>query len=68
MMAETPPNDEHRKATLEKWATNVNLGIANDTKRLALVQQLKGDYIEYIQPPTLSGNNLSLSGRFFGCY
>jgi hypothetical protein len=64
MMAETPPNDGHRKAILDKWATNVNLGIANDTKRLALVQHFEGDYIEYIQPPTLSGNNLSLSGRF----
>jgi uncharacterized protein YkwD len=64
MMAELPPNDGHRKAILNKWATSVNLGIANDTKRLALAQQFESDDIEYTQPPTLSGNTLSLSGHF----
>jgi uncharacterized protein YkwD len=64
MMAEVPPNDGHRKAILNKWATSVNLGIANDTKRLAMAEEFESDYIQYTQPPTLSGNTLSLSGRF----
>ena len=49
---------------MNKWAVSVNLGIASDTKRLAVVHQFEGDYVEYNQPPTLSGKVLSLSGRF----
>ena len=29
-----------------------------------MVEQFEGDYIEYTQPPTISGNTFSLSGRF----
>jgi len=63
MMAETPPNDGHRRAILNQWSKKVNLGLVYDNKRLAMVEEFEGDYIEYTQPPTLSGNILSLSGQ-----
>ncbi|MBI4286638.1 MAG: CAP domain-containing protein [Chloroflexi bacterium] len=56
----------HRDTILYEWNKRVSLGIAYDNKRLALVQQFEGDYIEYTVPPTLSGNTLSLGGRFTG--
>ena len=64
MMAEVPPDDGHRRNILNKSHTSVNLGIAYDDKRLALVQQFEGDYIEFTHPPVISGNTLVLSGRF----
>jgi hypothetical protein len=67
-MAEVPPNDGHRTNILNKFHTQVNLGIAydlkGDVKRVALVQQFEGNYVEFSQPPTIAGNILSLSGRF----
>jgi hypothetical protein len=65
-MAEVPPNDGHRVAILNKWNKKVNLGIAisTDNRRVMLVQQFEGDYVEYYQPPTLNGSILSMSGKF----
>jgi uncharacterized protein YkwD len=53
----------HRDNILYKWHQKVNIGLAYDKNRIALVQQFEGNYVDYIQPPTLSGNTLSLSGR-----
>jgi uncharacterized protein YkwD len=63
MMAEVPPNDGHRRNILNKWHRKVSLGIAYDTKRLALVHQFEGDYVAFYSPPKLNGNILSLSGQ-----
>jgi uncharacterized protein YkwD len=64
MLAETPPNDGHRQNILNKWHKKVNIGVANNNNSVALVQQFEGDYIEYYQPPTITGNLFSLNGRF----
>jgi hypothetical protein len=53
----------HKDNILFKWHQKVNLGLAYNSKRLALVQQFEGDYVDFIQPPTLTGNILSLSGQ-----
>jgi uncharacterized protein YkwD len=53
----------HRDNILNKWHKKVNLGIAYDQYRLALVQEFEGDYLEWIQPPALAGNILSLAGK-----
>jgi uncharacterized protein YkwD len=52
----------HRDNILYKWHQKVNIGVAFDKKRVALVQQFEGDYVDYIQPPTISGTTLALSG------
>jgi hypothetical protein len=39
------------------------LEIAYDSKRVTLVQQFEGNYIEYTQPSTLNGNTLTVQGR-----
>ena len=57
-------NNGHRDTILNKYARQVSLGIVYDTKRLAFVEQFEGQYVEYFLPPALSGNVLSLSGRF----
>lgn len=53
----------HRDTILNKWHKQVSIGIAFDQRRLALVQQFEGDYIEFTKPPTLAQNILSLSGK-----
>ena len=52
----------HRDNILNKWHKKVNLGLATDNKRIALVQQFEGDYLKYYQPPTLSGSTLTMAG------
>jgi uncharacterized protein YkwD len=64
MMAESPPNDSHRKNILNKWNKKVSIGIAYNNHGVYLVQQFEGDYLEYYQPPAIINNILSLSGRF----
>jgi uncharacterized protein YkwD len=54
----------HRDNILNKWHKKVSLGVAYDNNSVALVQQFEGDYIEFYQPPVITGNVLSLSGRF----
>jgi uncharacterized protein YkwD len=63
MMNYDGPSEGHRKNILNQLHKKVNLGIAYDSKRLALVQQFEGDYIEYTQPPALNGNIFTVSGR-----
>jgi hypothetical protein len=53
----------HRDNILNKWHKRVNLGIAYDEKRVALVEQFEGDYVDFDLPPELSGDILSLSGN-----
>jgi uncharacterized protein YkwD len=54
----------HRDNILNKWHKKVNIGIAYNNNSAALVQQFEGDYLEYFQPPTITGDQLSLSFRF----
>ena len=53
----------HRKTILDKWHKKVNLGIAYDEERLDLVQQFEGDYIDFSEPPNISSNILSMTGK-----
>ncbi len=53
----------HRKNILDKWHKKVNLGIAYDNERLDLVQQFEGDYIDFSELPSISGNILSMTGK-----
>jgi len=65
MMNDDAASDwSHRDNILGKLHRKVNLGIAYNNTCLALVQQFEGDYVEYYQPPTITGNILSFSGRF----
>jgi len=52
----------HRDAIINKLHKKVNIGIAYDNKRLALVEQFEGDYVSFIVKPNLFGKILSLSG------
>jgi hypothetical protein len=63
MYDDASSNWGHRDTILNKWHKRVNLGIAYDNKRVALVQQFEGDYVEFTLPPALSGNILSMSGK-----
>ena len=53
----------HRRNILNKWHKRVNLGIAYDNERLALVQQFEGDYITFSKLPILESGILTLSGK-----
>jgi uncharacterized protein YkwD len=64
MTDDAASNWGHRDNILNKWHKRVNLGIAYDQRRLALVQQFEGDYIEFALPPTLTGSVLSLKGTY----
>ncbi len=64
MYDDAASNWSHRDAIISKWQKKVNIGIVYDAKSVALDQEFEGDYLEYFQPPTLTGNILSLSGRF----
>lgn len=64
MYDDAASNWSHRDAIISKWQKKVNIGIAYDSKSVALDEEFEGDYLEYFQPPTLTGNTLSLSGRF----
>jgi len=57
-------NWSHLDAIVNKWNKKVNIGIAFTDQAVALVQDFEGDYLDYFQPPTLTGKILSLSGRF----
>jgi uncharacterized protein YkwD len=57
------PSNGHRKNILNRLHKKVNLGIAFDSKRLALVEQFEGDYIEYTRPPAIDGGIFTVSGR-----
>jgi len=63
MMAEGP-GGSHYENILNPSHKKVNVGVASSNTAVAFVEQFEGDYVEYFQPPTLTGNILSLSGRF----
>lgn len=52
----------HRDAILDKMAQKVNIGIAFDKHRLALVQQFEGDYVVFTQLPAIVNDKLYLGG------
>ena len=51
----------HRTNILFPWHKKVNLGIACNRITCQAVQQLKGNYIEFQRPPTLSSGMLSVA-------
>jgi len=53
----------HRKNILDKWHKKVNLGIAYNGERLDLVQQFEGAYLDFIKPPSISGDILTMTGN-----
>lgn len=53
----------HRDNILNKWHRRVNLGIASDGHRLALVQQFEGDYLTFSQPPIFQDGALVVIGQ-----
>lgn len=55
----------HRDTILNKLNKKVNIGIAFDVHRLALVQQFEGDYIYFSQPPAIINDRLYLSGNIY---
>jgi hypothetical protein len=63
MYDDAASNWGHRDTILNKFYTRVSLGIVYDNKRLALVQQFEGKYVEYYSAPAISNGNLSLLGR-----
>jgi uncharacterized protein YkwD len=63
MMAEGP-GGSHYENILNPRHKKVSIGVASSSTTVALVHQFEGDYVEYFQPPTLTGSVLSLSGRF----
>ncbi len=64
MTNDASSNWAHQMNILNKLHKKVNLGIAYDANSVALVQQFEGDYVQFYQPPTLTGTVLSFSGKF----
>lgn len=56
----------HRVNILNRWHRKVNIGIAHDDSRLALVQQFEGDYVRFHAPIKLECGALTLSGDIDG--
>ena len=63
MMYDDGPGWGHRDNIINKYHHKVHLGIVYDDKRLALVQQFEGSYIEYFEHPSISGSTLTIGGR-----
>jgi uncharacterized protein YkwD len=63
MFDDAASNWGHRDNILNKRHKKVNIGIAYDDHRLALVQQFEGDYINFTQLPRFSDGNLTASGK-----
>jgi hypothetical protein len=53
----------HRDTILDRWSNKVNIGIAYDEHRMALVQQFEWDYIRFREPPAIVGPMFSMFGR-----
>ena len=62
MMNDDGPTWGHRNNIINKYHDKVNMGIVYDDKRLALVQQFEGNFIEYFEPPSISGSTLTIGG------
>ncbi len=56
----------HRKTILDKWHTQVSLGIACNDYACSLVQNFTGDYVEFDQKPVISKGTLRLAGWLKG--
>lgn len=66
MYDDASSNWGHRDNILNKWHKKVNIGIAYDQHRLALIQQFEGDYIMFTTLPSLAGGILSVAGKVAG--
>jgi hypothetical protein len=62
MYDDADSNWGHRDNILNERHKKVNIGIAQDGRRLTLVQQFEGDYIELSSPPQLTNGVLTLAG------
>lgn len=66
MMAEAPPEDSHRRAILDPWATHVAIGIAWEGKEFRFVQIFFRRHIEWTSVPdrtARAGERIRASGR-----
>ena len=66
MMAETPPNDGHRRAILEPTATHVGIGLAVEGSEVRVTHELATVVTRSWQPPSvvaLPGTVVSLAGQ-----
>jgi len=62
MFDDAASNWGHRDTILNSLNKKVNLGIAYDKHRLALVQQFEGDYVVFTELPAIINGKLSLAG------
>ncbi len=62
MFDDAASNWGHRDTILNPLNKKVNLGIAYDKHRLALVQQFEGDYVVFTELPAIVDGKLSLAG------
>ena len=53
----------HREAIMDPWAEKVNVGLEWSTYSFSAVQQFEGDYVEYVELPTIEGDVLTAAGR-----
>ena len=63
MYDDADSNWGHRNTILDKMNRKVNIGIAFDKHRLALVQQFEGDYVVFTQLPAIVNGKLYLAGN-----
>jgi hypothetical protein len=67
MYDDAEENWSHRDNILNKWHKKVNIGIAFDNHRLALVQEFEGDYVTFDTVPVITstsfGKFLSMAGQ-----
>jgi hypothetical protein len=63
MFDDADSNWGHRDTILSKLSKKVNIGIAYDKHRLALVQQFEGDYVNFTNLPAIVNGKLSLAGN-----
>jgi uncharacterized protein YkwD len=63
MMAETPPNDGHKRAILDPHATHVGIGMAWERGEFRLVHEFVRRYIKWTRPlPRAAGVNDTVTG------
>ena len=48
---------------MDPWAEKVNVGLEWSTYSFSAVQQFEGDYVEYVELPTIEGDVLTAAGR-----
>ena len=56
----------HRKNILNKWHKKVSLGIACNRFSCAVVQNFEGDYVEFVEKPSISDGVLRFAGELKG--